>query len=123
MVAALGREIAESLARLAESGEESAIDLRSLPLGPEDHAALDALLGEGEVRATVEAGGATDIVETRFPGVWRATHRDPQGALRHAEILIAAVPALLRADPRDMTAGAGRLAAALDPSAPEGDAE
>jgi HupH hydrogenase expression protein, C-terminal conserved region. len=123
MAEALFREIAGHLATMLETGAQAAIDLRSLPLSPDDRAALHAMLGEGEVRATVESGGRTDVLETRYPGVWRLDHFAPDGAPRHAEILITPVPDLLRADPADMAAGAARLAARLGPDDParEGD--
>ena len=41
-------EIAEALARLAETGEETLIDLRSLPFGPTDLETLAELLGEAQ---------------------------------------------------------------------------
>ena len=119
MAQALLAEIADHLARLFETGEAAAIDLRSLPLSPADHAALDAALGEGEVRATVQAGGRSEIAETRYPGVWRVEHRAAGGETLLAQILVTPVPDLLRADPADIADGAERLRAAL--AQPEGD--
>jgi hydrogenase-1 operon protein HyaF len=119
MARALAREIAEHLRALVERGDGAVIDLRSLPMAPEDRAELDALLGEGEVRATVEAAGRSDVIETRFPGVWLVRHHDAHGALQMEQIQIAPVADILRADPADMAAAA----AALDHALAEGDSD
>jgi hydrogenase-1 operon protein HyaF len=116
---ALAREIAEHLTTLVARGEGAVIDLRSLPMGPDDRAELDALLGEGEVRATVEAAGRTDVVETRFPGVWRVRHHDARGALQMEQIQIAPVADILRADTTDMAAAAAALLRTLDEGDPD----
>jgi hydrogenase-1 operon protein HyaF len=111
---ALGREIAERLSELAAGGEPAVIDLRSLPMDDADRQALDALLGEGEVRATVQADGRSEVVETRFPGVWRVRHYDARDALRIETVEITPAPEILRADPADMRAAAAALVAATE---------
>ena len=64
------REIAQLAARLLESGEASAIDLRALPLTPADLDWLRETLGRGQVVATLEAEGESTLTETVCPGVW-----------------------------------------------------
>jgi hydrogenase maturation protease len=66
------------LERLAESQIPAAIDLRSLPMSPQDRIELQRALGEGEVQATVTADGLSTIRETRISGVWWVEHRDPE---------------------------------------------
>jgi hydrogenase-1 operon protein HyaF len=116
---ALAREIAESLTALVERGEGATIDLRGIPMSEQDRAELDALLGEGEVRATVEAGGRSEVVETRFPGVWRIRHEDAHGALQMELIQVAPVADILRADPADMQAAAAALLTILAEGDPD----
>lgn len=114
---AMANEVTEHLARLADGGERQSLDLRSLPMDPSDREELVTILGRGEVTATVEGAGRTDIHETRYPGVWWLRHHDMHGTLQIEEIQIAAVPEILEADPTDMRDAAARLAtdlAALD---------
>lgn len=73
------REIEALLAALVETGLGGSIDLRSLPLSPADAEALDAALGEGEVRATIRALGETHVLETAIHGVWRVKHCNDDG--------------------------------------------
>jgi hydrogenase-1 operon protein HyaF len=118
MARALAREIAECLSALVERGDGATIDLRGLPMAEGDREELDAILGEGEVRATVEAAGRSEVVETRFPGVWRIRHFDALGGLRMEQIQIAPVADILRADPADMDAAAAALRRTLDDGEP-----
>jgi hydrogenase-1 operon protein HyaF len=66
------------------------------PLPPSDAAAILALLGEGEVRLRLGAGGA-EAVETVMPGLW-LLHRPPPPCLELGEVPQAArdLAALLR---------------------------
>lgn len=113
-VAAILAEIASHLEELLVSGKEAGIDLRSLPMMPATRQALDRALGEGEVRATVEGAGRSEILETAFTGVWRVSHYDALGTLLMEEIEIAHVPAILKADPTDIRNSAARLGLAAD---------
>jgi len=95
-------EVRAALARLADTGEPGRIDLAGMPFGPGDEERLMALLGEGEVTATVEAMGPTHIRETRFPGVWVVDYANAEGQRVALHIEIAAAPQILCAQPADL---------------------
>lgn len=73
-VIALLKELQTMLSVLIRSGEASSIDVRSLPLMAHELQYLKKLLGEGEVKATVNALGQTRIHETEIAGIWWVTH-------------------------------------------------
>jgi hydrogenase-1 operon protein HyaF len=108
-VPAVLREIETLLAALADRGEPSSIDLRSLPLAPGDLAALVAALGDGEVSAEVQALGLTQVRETGIAGVWWVTHANADGQVLAELIEVARVPEILEVHPEDLRAGLGRL--------------
>jgi hydrogenase-1 operon protein HyaF len=103
-------EIRHALARLLESGETSVIDLGALPMGPQDEAELLAALGEGEVEATINAGGPSSVRETAFHGVWLLTHRNEAGETLARFIEVAFVPELLMSQAEDVADSAAELA-------------
>lgn len=104
-------EIARLLDRLACRGETAVIDLRSLPIGGADRERLEAALGRGEVTATVDAAGRSDVHETAYPGVWWVRHFGATGQPLTERIEIASVPEALAAHPDDIAAAARRLGA------------
>jgi hydrogenase-1 operon protein HyaF len=108
-VTAILHEIVTLLGRLATTNEPSAIDLRSLPMSPVDRAELKRALGEGEVRATLNAEGISTIQETRIPGVWWIEHRDAQDQLIAELIDVTYVPEILARVSDEVTAGARAL--------------
>ena len=103
------REIAELVRRLLDSGEASAIDLRALPLTPADLEWLREALGQGQVVATLEAEGESQLSETVCPGVWWVTHHNEKGAVASEFIEVAYVPELLKAHPDDVKIGLEHL--------------
>jgi hydrogenase-1 operon protein HyaF len=103
------REIAQLAARLLESGEASAIDLRALPLTPADLDWLRETLGRGQVAATLEAEGESTLTETVCPGVWWVTHHNENGAVASEFIEVTFVPELLKAHPDDVKIGLEHL--------------
>jgi hydrogenase-1 operon protein HyaF len=103
-------EIAARLSALAASGETAAIDLLSLPMQPQDLAALSDRLGFGEVAAMIEATGTTEIRETGHAGVWWVQQLGVGGRVLAERIEIAAVPEILVADRAEIAAAAARLA-------------
>lgn len=102
-------EVAARLQALAERGEESAIDLRSLPLTPGDRRELENRLGHGEVCAGLDIGGLSEVWECGYAGVWWVRHLGEDGMPRSERIEIAAVPAILVSHTGDIAAAAARL--------------
>jgi hydrogenase-1 operon protein HyaF len=121
-VAAVLSEVAGLLDSVAHGGETATIDVRSLPMSPDDRIALHAALGEGEVQVTLNAEGVSSLQETGVSGVWWIEHRDRQGDVIAELIEVAPIPAILRATTEDMAAGATELRARLSMhhSAPAG---
>lgn len=111
-------EIRHALERLIHQGESTAIDLRALPFGPGDEAELLAVLGRGEVQASLEALGTSRVWETSFPGVWVVDHRDPEGRRIALAIEVTRIPEVLLSQPGDLRTALGRLDETLtrDPS-------
>lgn len=109
-------EIRHALERLLASGEETRIDLHSMPFGPGDLERLTAVLGSGEVQARVEALGPTLIQETAIPGVWLVDYRGLEDQRLSYQIEIAAIPEILRPRPEDLAESLGALAARLSES-------
>ena len=106
-------EIRHALERLLADGEETRIDLHSMPFGPGDLERLTAVLGSGEVQARVEALGPTLIRETAIPGVWLVDYRSLENQRLSYQIEIAAIPEILRPRPEDLADSLGALEARL----------
>ena len=85
------------------------IDLLSLPMSAEDRSELERVLGEGEVRATIQAEGLSVLRETGISGVWWVEHRGAQGELVAELLEVARVPAILESVPDEIAAAAGTL--------------
>ncbi len=100
-------EIRHALQRLIETGEATVIDLRSLPMAPGEEARIEQTLGRGEVEATLNALGPTQIHETSMPGVWWIVHYNEDEVVIGKFIEIARVPSILEAQTEDMRAGIG----------------
>ncbi len=108
-VTAILSELVTLLDRLTASEESAAIDLRSLPMSVDDLAQLRRALGDGEVRATLDAEGLSAIRETKVPGVWWVEHRDRQGELIAELIEVTRVPQILMTAPDEIATGASLL--------------
>lgn len=116
-------EIRHALAQLAEGGESTVIDLRSLPMTGDDWRELEAALGRGEVEATIEAGGTSTVRETNYPGVWLVEHAGEEGGLMARFIEVAEIPALLKSQPEDIQEALERLDQELAGDRPSIEAE
>jgi hydrogenase-1 operon protein HyaF len=103
------REIAEHVRQLLQGGEPGVIDLRALPLTPDDLDWLRDKLGEGEVLATLDSNGESTLAETACPGVWWVTHRNERGAVVSEFIEVTFVPELLKAHAEDVEIGLEHL--------------
>ena len=112
-VAAVFSELVGMLERVALGGEAATIDLRSLPMSPEDRVELRTTLGQGEVHATLSAEGISTLQETGVSGVWWVEHRDRQGGLVAELIEVTAIPRILEASIEEMAESARRLRTGL----------
>jgi hydrogenase-1 operon protein HyaF len=120
MAQAVLAEVAQHLEALASSGTTSTIDLRSLPLTDADLAELEALLGKGEVRASIDVIGTTEVHETAFAGVWWLRHMGAQDRVAAEEIAITPVPDILHAQADDIREAAQRIRSQIETAAPAG---
>jgi len=89
-------ELETMLAQLVTTGTTSSIDLRRAPLGPQELIQLRSLLGRGEVSATIDALGPTQVEETAIAGVWWITHRNQDSQTVGEFIEITDCPELLK---------------------------
>jgi len=78
-------------------------------MSPEDRSELERVLGEGEVRATIQTEGRSVLRETRMSGVWWVEHRDAQGELTAELLEVAQVPAILASASDEIAAAARAL--------------
>ncbi len=108
-VAAVLFELVGLLERLARGEAGATLDLRSLPINPQERADLQAALGEGEVTATVTAEGLSSIRETHTPGLWWIEHRDRHGDLIAELLEVTRVPEILASATDEIGAGARAL--------------
>ncbi|SCZ50241.1 hydrogenase expression/formation C-terminal domain-containing protein [Thiohalomonas denitrificans] len=104
-------ELEQMLRDLLEKGEESSIDLGSLPLTDADYELLNEALGEGEVMAEVEGVGLTHIRESGIPGVWFVTHLNEEDEVMAQFIEVAYSPEILSAPMEEVKAGLDGLRA------------
>ncbi len=115
-------EIRHALARLIDTGVPTTIDLRAIPMGPGDEAALDEALGTGEVEVTLRALGTSTVLETAHAGVWVVTHRDEGGQTVARLIEISYVPEIVHSHAEDVAVGlrtlSEHLGIATQPRAP-----
>lgn len=111
MAEAVLREIADHLKSVADGGERQIVTLRGLPLSPADEDILRDTLGTGEVQASLNVFGRTEITETAFAGVWWVKELNADGETLSEHIEIAQVPLIVQAHTDDMRAAAQRLAA------------
>jgi len=113
-IRALLEEIAARLEKLDDNGETWMIDLNSLPFAPGEYEQLRQALGQGEISARIEAIGASEIIETHYPGVWWVTHYNVEGDTVADMIEIAWLPEIIKSQPEDVHAGLQRLKAQLN---------
>ncbi len=110
------REIETLLARLVETERGGAIDLRSLPMSPDDYQKLKEVLGEGEVGATLDAMGPTQVRETSIHGVWWVTHHNSDETIVAEFIEVTVMPEILLTHPADARVGLDKLRSRINQS-------
>lgn len=94
-VKAIGYEILTQLERLLSEGEGGAIDLRGLPMAPNEYTELLAMLGVGELDLSIDLQGPTRIRETAYAGVWWIQHKDGQDRVLAEYLEINRIPDFL----------------------------
>jgi len=99
---ALLQELEDMLYSLVDTGKSSSIDIRSLPITPDDYDYLKSMLGEGEVTATINALGPTKISETEIPGIWWVTHSNTDEMVLTESIEVTALPEILKTQRQDL---------------------
>lgn len=111
---ALLTEIATRLRRLVDEQVSSSMDINSLPFAPGEYDQLRTLLGSGEVSARIEAMGASEVVETRYPGLWWVTHYNVEGNIIADTLEVTEIPEILKSQPADIAGGLEMLEAQLN---------
>ena len=106
-------EIRHALTQLLDGGEARVIDLRSMPLAPGEEERLLDELGHGEVYARLHALGPSEIIETRFPGVWVVVHFNNDDEVIGKFIEVCDIPGLLRSQQEDIRQGLEQLQSQL----------
>jgi hydrogenase-1 operon protein HyaF len=119
-------EIRSLLSDLVTVGKSASIDLRSLPLSPGDYEKLKEVLGQGEVSATIDSMGSTQVRETAVHGVWWVTHYNNDETVIAELIEVTTMPEILRTHPADARVGLdllqSRLTLATETGKGDGDA-
>jgi hydrogenase-1 operon protein HyaF len=113
LVNAILQELIWKLTDLATAGRNSMIDLRRLPLTPPEYDQLKELLGRGELAIELNALGVSNIVETRFSGVWWVTHMNAAGDKVGDVLEVALVPELVGATTSEVATAAEALSGIL----------
>lgn len=115
-VTPLLHEIRHALDALLEQDHITTIDLRAMPLAPGEEARIEAKLGQGELKVELNALGRSDILETRYPGVWLITHHNTEDVVVGKYIQITFIPDILQAQRGDIKAGLEQLSSELEPA-------
>jgi hydrogenase-1 operon protein HyaF len=107
-------EIKHALEGLIENGDSSIIDLRSIPLAPGEEEKILHTLGQGEVSAQLDALGKSEIIETRYAGVWVVTHYNDENSIISRFIEVTTIPNILCSQTEDIMAAYSGLTLDLD---------
>lgn len=91
-------EIEKCAAHFAATGESASIDLRFLKSMPGERETLARLLGRGEVSATIDVLGRSEVQETSVPCVWWIHHYNSEGETVGELIEIADIPDVIVGD-------------------------
>ncbi len=107
-------EVRHALETLLNNGENSIIDLRSIPLAPGEEDTILETLGRGELQAQLDALGLSEICETRYAGVWLISHYNEAGNIVSRFIEITQLPEILKSQREDMLIALNQLAEELN---------
>ena len=114
-------EVKHALDNLIETGHNTMIDLRSIPLAPGEEEKIMSLLGVGEVQAQLDALGLSEIFETKYAGVWIVTHYNDEGHIISRFIEVTRMPEILCSQTEDIMSAYSRLGQTLDDDLNDGD--
>lgn len=109
MAQALLEEICDQLETVCREGGRHVVELTNLPITPQDLSLFAEFLGTGEVTASIEASGKTEVRETGYSGVWWIRYLGSEGNVITEQLEIASIPLIVTAHPDDMRSGAARL--------------
>ena len=107
-------EIKHALDNLIETGQTSIIDLRSIPLAPGEEDKILSTLGQGEVLAQLNALGLSEVIETRYAGVWLVTHYNDENNIISRFIEVTTMPEILCSQTEDIMKAYSSLSLDLD---------
>ena len=102
-------EIRHALARWLEDEHPHIIDLRTIPMSPDEETRLLDILGSGEISASLSTLGSSDIAETGINGVWLVTHHNDDGVQVGRFIEICRIPEILKSQTEDARMALQRL--------------
>ncbi len=107
-------EIKHALDNLIETGHTTIIDLRSIPLAPGEEDKILNTLGQGEVKAQLNALGLSEVIETQYAGVWTVTHYNDEQEIISRFIEVTTMPEILCSQTEDIMAAYSRLAITVE---------
>jgi len=107
-------EVKHALDKLIETGQSTVIDLRSIPLAPGEEEKILNVLGLGEVQARLDALGLSEVIETRYAGVWIVTHYNDDDHIISRFIEVTTMPEILCSQTEDIMAAYSRLGLTLN---------
>lgn len=107
-------EIKHGLNTLIGTGNTTIIDLRSIPLAPGEEDKILNMLGQGEVQAQMNALGLSEVIETRYSGVWVVTHFNDEGNIISRFIEVTTMPEILNSQTEDMMTAYSQLSETLE---------
>jgi len=107
-------EVKHALDNLIETGHTTIIDLRSIPLAPGEEDKILHTLGQGEVKAQLNALGLSEVIETQYAGVWTVTHYNDEHEIISRFIEVTTMPEILCSQTEDIMAAYSRLAITVE---------
>lgn len=113
-VAPLLHEVKHALNNLIKNNQTTIIDLRSIPLAPGEEEKILETLGQGEVQARLDALGPSDVIESRFPGVWIVSHYNNENEIISRFIEVTTMPDILRSQSEDIIEAYNNLSTTLN---------
>jgi hydrogenase-1 operon protein HyaF len=99
-------ELQAKLKTLLDTGQNGTLDLRELPaLGEDGYQFLKEKLGQGEVSASIQSFGRSEIQETAYPGIWWVSHYNQDDDILTELIEVNFLPELLKSPKDDVVFG------------------